>query len=469
MMSRKPKGSLYQSKGSWFVSLSLKKRISIRLVTCQTRLEAEMRRAVLADIVARLTQGNRLDTAEAVCRQAAVVADEMLTKILALVTGLVQGTEQVAPKPSKAAAPVSFTSPAITFGEFARQWTSNDLAREHRRRVKALDHTENIFRFKKHIYPVIFQGRTIADTPLREFSIQHAEHVLKQPTLPDGSLRHVAQCLSRVLSLAVHPAQLLEHSPLRRGWLPSPNTLKARSYLFPAEEAALMNNRKMPLVRRVFLGFCDREGPRVSNVVNLKWSDLTLDLTGGGGLAVIDRSKNGESITWALDPGTAEALRRWRSLCPSKVWVFPAEAIPRFRRRNSGRPMSIGSIATLLRKGLKEAGVTRAQLFQQSGTRIRLRAHDLRATFITLALMSGRTEDWVRTRTGHKTSQMIARYRRDAATAAELALGCLHPLHEAIPELAEVGSSNSAATDQLSPNCRPQPTPLGPSTWATLH
>jgi integrase len=162
-------------------------------------------------------------------------------------------------------------------------------------------------------------------------------------------------------------------------------------------------------------------------VVNLKWSDLTLDLPGGGGLAVIDRSKNGESISWALDPGTAEALRRWRLLCPSTIWVFPAEAIPRFRRRNAGRPMPIGSIATHLRKGLEEAGVTRAQLFEQSGTRIRLRAHDLRATFITLALMCGRSEDWVRTRTGHKSPA------------------------------------------QLSPNCRPQPTPTKPPNWATLN
>jgi integrase len=210
----------------------------------------------------------------------------------------------------------------------------------------------------------------------------------------------------------------------------------------------------MPLVRRVFLGFCAREGPRISNVVNLRWDDLTLDLANGGGRAVIDRTKNGEPIHWALDPGTAEALRRWRTLCPSTVWVFPAEAIPRYRRRNAGQPMCIGSIAIQLRLGLKQAGVTRAQLFEQSGTRIRLRAHDLRATFITLALMSGRSEDWVRTRTGHKTSQMIARYRREAATAAELDLGSLQLLHEAIPELSEL-SKQEELNSQNIPQCRP--------------
>ena len=53
-----------------------------------------------------------------------------------------------------------------------------------------------------------------------------------------------------------------------------------------------------------------------------------------------------------------------------------------------------------------------------------------------MALANGHTEDWVRTRTGHCSSQMIARYRREAQTALELNLGWLKPLHLAIPELA---------------------------------
>jgi integrase len=457
---RRANGALYQSKGSWFVSLSLRTRISFRLATCQTRPEAELRRTVLADVAGRLKSGGHLDVAETFCRQAAVVPDDTLPKLLALVTGLLQGRERV--EPTLSSTTHAGTLSGVTFGEFAQRWTRNDLALEYRRRLKAIDHTENILRLGKHVYPVIFRGRTIADTPLQEFTIEHAEHVLQQPTLPDGSVRHVAQCLSRVLSLAAYPARLIACSPLPRGWLPPQNPTKARSYLFPLEEGLVMGNTRMPLVRRVFLGFCAREGPRVSNVVNLRWDDLTLDLPNGAGRAVVDRTKNGEPIHWALDPGTAEALRRWRTICPSTVWVFPAEAIPRYRRRNAGQPMCIGSIATQLRLGLKQAGVMRAQLFEQSGTRIRLRAHDLRATFITLALMNGRTEDWVRTRTGHKTSQMIARYRREAATAAELALGCLSPLHDAIPELAELDKPAELDSQDIPPS-RPSMLPRLPS------
>ena len=66
---------------------------------------------------------------------------------------------------------------------------------------------------------------------------------------------------------------------------------------------------------------------------------------------------------------------------------------------------------------------------------MRLRGHDLRATFITLALAYGETDDWVRQRTGHKSSQMITRYRRAASHAEELELGWLYPMHKIIPEL----------------------------------
>ncbi|WP_437576558.1 hypothetical protein [Sorangium sp. So ce887] len=76
-----------------------------------------------------------------------------------------------------------------------------------------------------------------------------------------------------------------------------------------------------------------------------------------------------------------------------------------------------------LRACLKEAGVHRPQLFEASGTRIPLRAHDLRATFVTVNLAAGKTEAWITDRTGHKSSQMIYRYKRQDRTHAELNLG----------------------------------------------
>ena len=197
-----------------------------------------------------------------------------------------------------------------------------------------------------------------------------------------------------------------------------------------------------PLVKRLFYGLCVREGLRKSNIVQLQWSDLFLDLPDGGGSAVIDKSKNGRDVMWALDRGTAEALRRWRKLCPSDRCVFPAAAVPGHCKTDTDRPMYVGHIAKQLRSALKKAGVTRAKLFEKNGSRLHFRAHDLRSTFVTIALANGKTEDWVSTRTGHRSSDIIAHYRQDASTLKELNLGWFKPLHEAIPELAMWGSQN---------------------------
>jgi len=59
----------------------------------------------------------------------------------------------------------------------------------------------------------------------------------------------------------------------------------------------------------------------------------------------------------------------------------------------------------------------------------------LRGTFVTLALANGKTESWVADRTGHKSSQMINRYRRSARSAKEHSLEPLIPLDLALPEL----------------------------------
>jgi len=81
------------------------------------------------------------------------------------------------------------------------------------------------------------------------------------------------------------------------------------------------------------------------------------------------------------------------------------------------------------------SSATRAELHHDGVNRRKLRVHDLRATFVTLSLANGRTETWVADRTGHRSSQMINRYRRAARSAAELGLGGLVPLDVAIPEL----------------------------------
>jgi hypothetical protein len=63
-------------------------------------------------------------------------------------------------------------------------------------------------------------------------------------------------------------------------------------------------------------------------------------------------------------------------------------------------------------------------------TRQPIRLH-LRATFVTLSLAAGKSEAWVCDRTGHRSSQMVSRYRRAARSVKELDLVQLTPLDRA--------------------------------------
>jgi hypothetical protein len=194
----------------------------------------------------------------------------------------------------------------------------------------------------------------------------------------------------------------------------------------------------------------NREGPRKENCASLRWDNLTLEGLSGAGHVVLDVTKNGRGGSWALDPSTAEAFRRWKKVCPSEVFVFPAAALGGLRRGD--RPMYVDKLAAELRDDLKTAKVDRPKLFEENEHRMKLRAHDLRGTFVTLSLANGKTEAWVQQRTGHTSSIMINRYRRMAMTAEELGLGPLLPMHRIIPELAKLGGDVPILADKPRPS-----------------
>ncbi|HEX9620003.1 MAG TPA: tyrosine-type recombinase/integrase [Polyangiaceae bacterium] len=180
--------------------------------------------------------------------------------------------------------------------------------------------------------------------------------------------------------------------------MPKVGKSPAFPFLYPDEESALMACEQVPLGFRMLWGFLAREGCRVSEALGLTFRDVDLER----GAVSLDKNETDDPRTWALDPSVAEALRRWRD-------------------RRQARP--------------GEAGVDRQELHERGTNRRPMRAHDLRGTFVTLSLANGRTETWVADRTGHKSSQMINRYRRAARSATELPVGPLAPLAEALPDL----------------------------------
>jgi integrase len=317
-------------------------------------------------------------------------------------------------------------SNTTTFEQFAQRWTTGELHRlypDHVGTKKTIDDDKQ--RLRDYVYPVI------GDLPIAELvgavGLERADEVmLKLPTRSPQTRRHVAQTIHRVFTMAAYPARIIPASPLPKGWLPKVKSGKARTYLYPDEDAKLLACVEVPLVYRVFFGFLSREGCRPSEALRFERNDFDIDR----GAVTLDRNKTNDPRAWALSPGTAPALATWwerfRPAGAKSAVVF---------LKDDGTKIDPYDLAGDFRAYLRVAGVDRKALFESSEARVPVRAYDLRATFVTLSLANGKSEAWVSARTGHRSSQMINRYRRVSQSVAELNLGALLPLNEAIPEL----------------------------------
>jgi integrase len=263
-------------------------------------------------------------------------------------------------------------------------------------------------------------GGKFGDLPIAELRLEHCERVMSAlpRELSRSSRRHTGQVMHRVLGLAVYPLRLIVANPLPRGFLPKQGSTRAKSYLFPDEDRQLLSCVDVPLDHRMLYGFLAREGMRKSEALRLTWRDLNL----ARGMVRLDSNKTDEPRAWALSLDVVRALQLWRVMRPETTLVFDVSQPAR--------------LALAFRKHLQLAHVHRTELFEKTKLRLPIRLHDLRATFVTVHLAHGKSETWIADRTGHKSSQMINTYRRQARTWVELGIDALAPLDAAVPELA---------------------------------
>jgi len=375
---------------------------------------AEERKALLADMAMRLRGVAALDEIKTILQKAGQVrTDEEITAALETVDAIAKGettkTTTASPK-------------APTFEEFAEQWTSGALHKKHPDHVRTKDGTRDRDVLRLHVNPVIGLTR-IADVTL-----EHAERVMaKLPSrLAPRSRKLIAQCMRKVLSLAVYPGRYLAANPIPREWMPkTPKSAnKAKAFLYPAEDAKLLACATVPLERRLAYGILDREGMRASELERLRWRDLDLE----HGRIRLDENKTDDPRAWALSPDVVRTLAWWKK----QTKVGPEDLVLRADLKLGARFLRGPDDGT---GDLQAAGITRAELFERSASRQPLRLHDLRATFVTVSLANDRTEQWVTDRTGYKSSAMVALYARQARTWGELQLGSLGPLDELLPEM----------------------------------
>jgi integrase len=419
-------GTRRKTSRGYFVQFSIGRgrRRGTTLRTCTTEQEAVRRQRGIARLVERLRTSGHEGMIRKVIREGGRTNTEDFAKLGKLVDRVASGKEPGLAREH------GIRRLGLTVEELADQWTSGELARLYPDHVKVKKNPNDDASMLRWLGKVrLPDGTTFGERALASVTIDDCDHVmtaLPKTAVSSSARRQYAQAVRRLLQLALYPLRLIPSHPLPRGWLPRVGKPRAKAWLYPSEDYDLMRFSEVPLIRRLFFGFLSREGLRVSEALRLTWADVDLER----GVLRLDENKTDDARTWALGEDVTRALALWRQVrgkrAETSSRIFPAALI--------GKRWPL---AQMLRDDLLAAGVARVELFEEMPGRKILRAHDLRGTFVTLALAAGQTEAWVTDRTGHRSSEMIYRYKRACRTAAELGLGWFAPLDEAIPELAK--------------------------------
>jgi integrase len=321
---------------------------------------------------------------------------------------------------------------APTFAKFAEAWTKGELRKKHPDHVREKDSTRDAQILRDYVNP------KIGHLHLPDVTLDAAETVMAAlpSTLAPATRKHVAQCMRKVLAYAVYPGRHLTANVLPKEWMPKGlgTKAKAKSCLYPDDDAALVSCVDVALDRRIAYGILDREGFRASELDQLRWRDLDL----AHGRVRLDENKTDDPRAWALSSDVVRVLAWWKKRTKGEAGdlVLGGLVLAQGSSWLRGREWKKGQKHKPTIGDLRTAGVTRAELFERSKARQPIRLHDLRATFVTVSLANDKTEQWVSDRTGHKSSAMLALYKRQARTWKELDLGTFRPLDKLLPEMA---------------------------------
>lgn len=371
------------------------KRLELRVPWATNRDEAKARAQIIAEVADALVTAGRRDLVRSTAEQLAAAATD------ARLAAVRKAAEKIASGALRAG-----VSHDITFADWADRYVSGRLAEAHPDHVKKRDHSDDVSRLRKYILP------HLEEVPISVFALEHAELVMsKLPPMSQANRRHIAQLIGRLMHLAVFPGKIIKATPIPRGWLPKITKRRHYSCLYPKEEAKFLRCDDISEAFRLFCGVLNREGMRLSELLDCDWWHWGEDCR----TFTTTKNKTGDSRMWAVRPDVAAAMRAWKE-----------------RRGDDSKPfayiIALGDrtkLAERFRNALRAAGVTRPELFASTEHTGQLRAHDMRATFVTIALAEGKTDTWVRDRTGHRSTHMVDRYRRLARQVAELELGGL--------------------------------------------
>jgi hypothetical protein len=398
MKIRESKGFAYESRRKFYarVTIAPQSRQEVALPWCAALDAARERAHVLQSLVNRLREAGEESWIEKVLEVGACADEAKLAELGTAVAGIVEGKVVKVDKPKDG---------PTTFRTFAERWTSGELHALYPDHIdEKASVADDVERLAKHILP------HVKDVPMRAFTREHADLVMAKlsPTLKPGTRRQVAQLVNRVVRLAQFVG-IIDRSPLPPGWLPKAPKADsiAKESLLPSEEAKLLGETTVPLAFRVLYAFLHREGMRKGEAKALEWAGVRL----ANGVVSLDENKTDMPRSWVMQQSVRRMLEAWHVMQgePKAGRVFAA--IP---------DAAWEKLAPIYRSHCQAAGIDRARLFERKANKLQLRAHDMRAFFVTAAMYGGHDAMWITDRTGHTSLGMLRRYERDVRRWREL-------------------------------------------------
>ncbi len=288
--------------------------------------------------------------------------------------------------------------------KLAELWTSGELAAKFPDHVKVKKTAAgDAWRFEYLNKVRMPDGRTFGDLLVSEVTLDDCDHImanLPKTTETPAARRQWAQTLRRALALAVYPVKACKTLPIPKGWLPSVPNGKAKAWIYPIRgpRAHAMHARRSPSP----VASSSASSPARACVRAKPSRSRGPTSTSSAVRCASTRTRRTIHVLGRSGEDVARALATWKTIRGAKAKKIPAvfpEGAPR-RSRRLRAPSTRGPQARR-----REASTTHASVPKPD--RLLLRAHDLRGSFVTLALACGKTEAWVTDRTGHKSSAMI--------------------------------------------------------------
>lgn len=388
--------TLEKTKGGWSIQLRFGKGRRKRFtLPAMTEEKARERQDLLEQLASLLALGEGLDV-EAILQAVAVkVTDREFSSAVRAARDLASGK-----------APPEAPKGPVTFRDVAELWLSGDLHRRFPDVVRGKG--EHSIAQSRGILNAVFPHLDKDVRQITRADVLRAKSDATPPGVSQAQRAHYARHIRLVMALAVAPLELIEQSPVPPKFVPPYGPRRALGFLYPEEDVLLTgaSDAVVPYGYRLYYGFLARNGCRPSEGLRLTFGDLDL----GRGVLTLDRNKTKVPRAWAMAGDVTAVLRgeRERRGATETDLVFP--------------DVAHDDLAERFREHLWDAGVQRRELHAQTSERRPIRVHDLRGSFVTIALAHGANEDWVMRRTGHTTSAMLSRYRRQIEHAREIDL-----------------------------------------------